>query len=145
MATSVYLLSTAVMTALGVAVVAWIHGARRWRRVSGRYRAGETEREALPGERAARKLGRSQTAWLFAFLLLALALPAGALLAVVGDVGTTAVLVVLGAVVGLYVLVGAVATALESGHAPARAAFEGTALFGLLLVAVVAAKLLTSA
>jgi hypothetical protein len=141
MASTIYLVSAALMALLLVAVVAAVVG-RNWKGYTHKLGGDESVWSALAG---------SESVWTLAFLVLALAMGGGATLFVSGDDFSASLVSLGGVVVALvlalgflfYLFYGTYAAAKSRGFQRAAAVMAGSWVLGLLIVAVITARLLT--
>lgn len=143
MASTIYLVSAALMALLLVAVGAAVVG-RNWK--------GYTPK--LGGERSVwSALAGNETAWTVAFVVAALAVGVGATWFVSGDTFSGSLVSMGGAVVGValalafvfYLFYGTYAAAKARGYRRAAAVMAGSWVLGLLVVLLITVNLLTGA
>lgn len=143
MASTIYLVSAALMALLLVAVVAAVVG-RNWK--------GYTPK--LGGERSVwSELAGNESAWTLAFLVVALAIGVGATWVSSGGSLEPSLVPIGGAVVGaalalafvFYLFYGTYAAAKSRGYQRAAAVMAGSWVLGLLLVVLITVNLLTGA
>lgn len=140
MASTIYLVSAALMALLLVAVVAAVVG-RNWKEYTPKLQNDQSVWSALAG---------SESVWTLVFVVVALALGGGATLFVSGD-DFSATLVSLGGIVValalalaflFYLFYGTYAAAKSRGFQRAAAVMAGSWVLGLLIVGVITARLL---
>lgn len=142
MASTIYLVSAALMALLLVAVVAAVVG-RNWKGYTPRLGGDQSVWSALAG---------SENVWTLTFIVVALALGGGATLFVSGDDFSASLVTLGGAVVGIalglaflfYLFYGTYAAAKARGFQRAAAVLAGSWVLGLLIVAVITAQLVTA-
>ena len=143
MASTIYLVSAALMAVLLVAVVAAVVG-QGWKKYTPGLQSGESVWSSLAG---------NESAWALAFVLAALLVGGGATLFVSGDSFSGSLVSVGGAAVGValatafvfYLFFGTYAAAKARGYQRAAAVMAGSWVLGLLIVLVITVNLLTGA
>ena len=143
MASTIYLVSAALMAVLLVAVVAATVG-RGWKKYTPGVQRDQSVWSSLAG---------NESAWVLAFVLAALAAGGGATLFVSGDSFSGSVVTVGGAAVGValavafvfYLFYGTYAAAKAHGYQRAAAVMAGSWILGLLVVLLITVNLLTGA
>ncbi|GAB7092859.1 hypothetical protein JCM30237_00110 [Halolamina litorea] len=142
MASTIYLVSAALMALLLVAVVAAVVG-RNWKDYTPKLGDDQSLASALAG---------NESVWTLAFIVGALALGFGAMLFVSGDAFSTSLVSVGGIVVALslalsfvfYLFYGTYAAAKARGFQRAAAVMAGSWMLALLLVLVITVQLVTA-
>lgn len=142
MASTIYLVSAALMALLLVAVVAAVVG-RNWKAYTPKLGSDQSVWSALAG---------SESVWALTFAVVALAIGGGATLFVSGDDFSAALVSAGGAVVGValalaflfYLFYGTYAAAKARGFQRAAAVMAGSWVLGLLVVGVITAQLVTA-
>jgi len=143
MASTIYLVSAALMAVLLVAVVAATVG-RGWKKYTPGLQHDQSVWSSLAG---------NESAWTLAFIVVALAVGGGATLFVSGDSFSGSIVAVGGAAVGValaaafvfYLFYGTYAAAKARGYRRAAAVMAGSWVLGLLVVLVITVNLLTGA
>lgn len=143
MASTIYLVSAALMVLLLLAVVGAVVG-RNWKDYTPKLRKEQSAWSALAG---------SESAWTLAFIVVALALGVGATWFVSGDALSSSLVTIGGVVVGVllavtflfYLFYGTYAAAKSRGFQRAAAVMAGSWVLGLLVVVVIVLNLLTGA
>ncbi|MFW5911218.1 MAG: hypothetical protein ACOCSD_01790 [Halolamina sp.] len=142
MASTIYLVSAALMALLLVVVVAAVVG-RNWKGYTPTLRNDRSTLSALAG---------SETAWAVAFVVGALAIGIGTTWFVGGEELPASIVSTGGVVVGIglalsflfYLFYGTYAAAKARGYQRAAAVMAGSWVLGLLIVAVITLNLLTA-
>jgi len=141
MASTIYLVSAALMVLLLLAVVGGVVG-RNWKAYTPKLGRKRSVWSELAGD---------ETVWTLAFVVLALGVGAGATLYVSGDSYSTSLVTLGGAVVGIalglafvfYLFYGTYAATKAHGYQRAAAVMAGSWILGLLIVIVITLNLLT--
>lgn len=142
MASTIYLVSAALMALLLVAVVAAVVG-RNWKAYTPKLGSDKSVWSALAG---------SESVWTLAFVVVALAMGAGATLFVSGDTYSASLVSLGGAVVAIalalaflfYLFYGTYAAAKARGFQRAAAVMAGSWVLALLVVGVITVQLVTA-
>jgi hypothetical protein len=137
------LVSTLVMGAFLVALVAVIAGEKRWRPVPAASEFRRRVREGGAGDRGPLgSLTHSLVTWEILFVLLLVLATGSVLLATSGSAGAVAIF---GAFVGVlllgFLVVGIYLFAIERGHSVALATAEASVTFGALALLAISARL----
>ena len=143
MASTIYLVSAALMAVLLVAVVAATMG-RDWKKYTPGLQHDQSVWSSLAG---------NENAWVLAFIVGALAVGGGATLFVSGDSYSASLVSMGGMAVGaalataflFYLFYGTYAAAKARGFQRAAAVMAGSWILGLLIVLVIVVNLLTGA